>query len=88
MSGGELMERRQCVPGAVSKGEMARMRVCVHYGGGSRESRGKENARGLKKALDGGGVCLKIQQKTKQNKFRRPRSSEDTVQHSLLWMDR
>lgn len=72
---------------------MARMRGCVHYGGGSRESRGKENARGLKKhlrvqALDGGGVCLKIQEKTKQNKFRRSRSSEDTMQHSVLWMDR
>lgn len=75
---------------AVSKGEMARMRVCVHYGGGSRESRGKENARKLKEApacagTGRGGVCLKIQQKTKQNKFRRPRSVKTQCSTACGW---
>lgn len=68
------MERRQCVPGAVSKVRNGQDNACVYtMVGDQRESRGKENARGLRSTCVcghwTGEVCLKIQQKTKQNKF-------------------
>lgn len=47
--------------------------MCPHYGGGSRESRGKEDTGGLNKHLEHlhvqvleGGVFLKIQETTVQ----------------------